>query len=455
MAIFDWLLATPALLKVLASLLLIVILQTLLRSLLAAAITAAVVLAFWCGHGLSASAASRGMLAIFRDCLLSAESGLFALAILLVITLSNQMSALGMMDRLVAAVQKRFSRRWALVALPAIIGWLPMPGGALFSAPLVDKCDPRSDLDGALKAQTNYWFRHIWEFWWPLYPGVLLALQITRLEPWELAAAMLPFTLVSLAAGWWFLLRRVPQEFYQESVGEPIWPLLSPICVVIAVYAAARGGEALLHRFLASGGGGAQRYLPMLLGIFVAIWFLERRQPLARREWLRIIFAPRTWQLLALVMGVRLFGAVIEEPLAAGDTIASAMQKEISSWRFTIGSHEIFLPQAVFVALLPFVAGLSTGITVAYVGASFPIVFGMLDENPTTATFYATLALAFPCGYLGMMLSPVHICWVVTNQFFRASTLASLRGLIKPSLAVLIAAIAAHVGVRWFLTLSP
>ncbi|MCX7933934.1 MAG: DUF401 family protein [Planctomycetota bacterium] len=451
MPIIDCLLAAPALVKVLASLFLIVILQILLRSLLAAAIAAATILALWCGHSLFASPASRGALAIFRDCLFSSESGLLALAILLVIALSNQMSALGMMDRLVAAVQGRLSRRWAIVALPAIIGWLPMPGGALFSAPLVDKCDPQSALGGALKAQANYWFRHIWEFWWPLYPGVLLALQITRLEPWELAAIMLPFTLVALAAGWYFLLRRVPEEVAQKSPGEPIWPLLAPIFLVVAVYAAGRSGEALLRHFLADGGGGAQRYLPMLLGILAAMWFLERRRPLPRRVWWEIIFAPRTWQLLALVMGVRLFGAVIEEPLPSGHTIASAMQLEISSWRFAFGGHQLSLPPAAFIALLPFVAGLSTGITVAYVGASFPVVFGMLGENPAPADFYAALVLALPSGYLGMMLSPIHACWVVTNQFFQASTLASLRGLIKPSLLLLLFAIAAHVGIKHFL----
>ena len=236
-----------------------------------------------------------------------------------------------------------------------------------------------------------------------------------------------------------------------RSEREPLWPLLSPIFAVVVVYAAARSGLSLVWRSLSTDGATAQRYLPMLLGILVAIWLLERRHPLPLREWAKILFAPRTWQLIALVMGVSLFGAVIEEPLPFGSTIAEVMQAEIAAWRLIIGDSEFAVPPLVLAAILPLVAGLSTGITVAYVGASFPVVFGMLGEKPVPAVFYTTLALALPFGYIGMMLSPLHICWAVTNQYFKVSLFASFRGIALPALAVLFAAIAASMAISWCL----
>ena len=91
------------------------------------------------------------------------------------------------------------NRRLLYVGLPALVGLLPMPGGALFSAPLVDSVDSEKGIGGTLKAAVNYWFRHIWEYWWPLYPGVILAIRYSGL-PFELFLIIqAPFTLAALA----------------------------------------------------------------------------------------------------------------------------------------------------------------------------------------------------------------------------------------------------------------
>ena len=64
-------------------------------------------------------------------------------------------------------------RMVSIMALPAVIGLVPMPAGARFSAPFVEQM--AAQRDPAWKTAVNYWFRHLWEYWWPLYPGVMLA----------------------------------------------------------------------------------------------------------------------------------------------------------------------------------------------------------------------------------------------------------------------------------------
>ena len=52
-----------------------------------------------------------------------------------------------------------------------------------------------------------------------------------------------------------------------------------------------------------------------------------------------------------------------------------------------------------------------------------------------SAVFLVSFAvLAFGCGYMGMMLSPVHLCLVVTREYFHADFVVSYRYLWKPVL---------------------
>jgi uncharacterized protein len=102
----------------------------------------------------------------------------------------------------------RHGRALSLVLIPASIGLVPMPGGALFSAPLVGETLREKHLPAAWKASVNYWFRHIFEYWWPLYPVVIVTLSIFSLKTWQFFSLQVPFTLVSLLAGWYFILRR-------------------------------------------------------------------------------------------------------------------------------------------------------------------------------------------------------------------------------------------------------
>jgi len=99
------------------------------------------------------------------------------------------------------------------------------------------------------------------------------------------------------------------------------------------------------------------------------------------------------------------------------------------------------VPLLLVIAAMPFLSGLVTGIAVGFVGVSFPLVIPMFPASPVSDyLFYA--ALAFTFGYMGMMLSPVHLCFLVTKDYYRASLLKSYRHLLWPVLFVLVTVIA-------------
>ena len=126
------------------------------------------------------------------------------------------------------------------------------------------------------------------------------------------------------------------------------------------------------------------------------------------------------------------------------------MRNDLARWHFVLGSHDVKVPPVALVALIPFVCGMVTGITVAYIGTSFPIVLGLLGDAPATGSFLATIVLAYACGFLGMMLSPIHICLVVTAEHFDSRLFRTLAGLLKPAAVVLAVAVGMHLALARF-----
>lgn len=434
----DWLLSVPTLAKVLASLGLILAVNRLARNLTVSILAGTLVLGVWSGRPAGALAETAwGRFA-------SADNLCLMATVVLVIWLSSQMAAAGVMADLVGAVRTRTGKRGSMAVLPAVIGVLPMPGGAIFSAPLVDQVDADGSVAPLLKVQTNYWFRHIWEYWWPLYPGVLVAVDVTGLEIWQFMLLQLPLTLFALAAGYVFLLRRIsPGDAGADppaggDAPAPLVRLVLPVIIVIGTYAAVRlawWGASSLWPALPP----LNKYVPMILGLVLALAIQQLQRPMPWKAWRPILFSGRTLTLVVLVAIIRIYGALIETPMAGGPSLVQDMQAEMDAWG---------IPVLAMIMLLPFVVGITTGICVGFVGASFPIVVSLVGADAPPAELLAAATLAFGFGYMGMMLSPVHVCLIVTNAHFKTRLARSLRGLLAPAAAVLVAVTVYHFAIR-------
>jgi len=410
----EFLLTAPALLKILMSLAVILVVSRVTKNLLIAITVGTVVIAFWAGH----SPAGAAVIAWDR---LSGRDNLFLmLIIVLIIWLSAQMAETGIMSSLVASFQSRVSNRASMALLPALVGLLPMPGGALFSAPLVDDCDEERRVDPLVKGRINYWFRHIWEYWWPLYAGVLLAVELSGLEIWHFIAAGIPVTLFSVLGGWLFLLRRVPKK---ERSGHTRFDLSSliPVFIVIFIYA--------VLSLLVPGTTRISKYFPIALGIITAIIYLQMRSPLSPPDWRKILLNPKTVSLAVLVAVIRIYGAFLEAPLPDGGYIVDLMRAELA---------RTGVPLLPLIMIIPFIAGVTTGIALGMVGASFPIIISLAGADPSTAVLLSTAVLGYAAGHVGQLVSPVHVCFIVTNEYFSTTLVKSLKGLAGPCLFVLL-----------------
>lgn len=411
----DFLLSVPYIARIVLSLLAILIFQKVVKRLEVAMLFGVLILAAWTGHSPSDTAA------IASGRMFSADTFFLVFVIAGVIWLSSLMSETGLMKDLVVSLKSRLASRALLATLPAVVGLLPMPAGAYFSAPLIDDADVGKELSPDRKSNINYWFRHIWEFWWPLYPGILLAVDLSGVAIWFFVVMMSPLFLTAVVAGYIFLLRSIPPGKVQPRGDDhkAFIPLILPILTVIAVY--------IILLFLTPGLAACNKYLPMAVGVVAGIVVLQVEHPVSPAVWKRVVFSYRTLSLMLLIVLSRIYGAFIEARLDDGHLLMEKVRFEL----------DVFgIPALLLVIVIPFVSGLSTGIAVGFVGASFPVVLSLAQA--TDFGFYATMILGYSSGYLGMMLSPIHVCLIVTNEYFETKLGRSLTGVLGPCIFLFI-----------------
>jgi hypothetical protein len=276
------------------------------------------------------------------------------------------------------------SRRASVVSMPLLIGMLPSVGGAYFSAPMVEESAREFGLPPEEKAFINYWFRHPWEYVLPLYPGVLLAAAMAGLPLRSLIARGAPVAVLMAALGFALSMRGLPPA--DPSRARPRLTAASlasflPVAGVLALVMAA----------------GAPLSLALCL-VIAALYASYRYRP--RAIW-RSLCGGFSWDVVVLIGGVMVFKETME---------VSGAVTGLSAW---FGSRGIALGWILFT--LPFLTGLLTGITVGFVGASFPLLLSLPGGSEAPA-----VAFAFAAGFAGVLLSPVHVCLVLTREYFGA-----------------------------------
>jgi integral membrane protein (TIGR00529 family) len=384
----------------------------------------AAVLTVWTGTGLAGCAYQIHML-------LSPENYLLLVVILLLLFFTESLDKTGKMNRTIGALSDWLkSPRLLLAGFPALVGLLPMPGGALFSAPLVAAVDPENRLKPAHKAAINYWFRHIWEYWWPLYPGIILAIKYSGLSSGLFFLIQMPFTLAAALGGFAFIMRTVERKDPLQKPGKldiketavTLWPIgvLVGLSLLGSFALPAAGMSKTLANIVAMVGG---------LGVGLVVIFWKNTGAISRT--IPMFAKKNTWEMMLLVFGIQVFSSALTIPLSDGGSATLVMSMRDEFLRMGI-------PILLVIALVPFISGAVTGVAFGFVGASFPIVFALLGPSPHINVVLAATTFAFGCGYMGMILSPVHICFVVTNEYFKSRMFSTYRYILLPVLVVLL-----------------
>ena len=376
------------------------------------------------------------VLSVLAKRVLSSEFWLLLIVILLIIEVGRFMTGEENAAELVNAISRiggRHGRALTAIVAPVVLGLVPMPGGALFSAPFVGRAvegiraDGPGRLDAGWKTAVNYWFRHVWEYWWPLYPGVIIAIQVFGIQAWRFIAVEFPYTPVALLVGYFILIRPYLREFdLTPSVRETNrGRLLLAVAPLVLVVAGTIGLPNLVLRVrpdLSSNAATGTAMLLSLLGASLLIAAHERRA--GARRFMRQVASRKSMSILASVAGVMVFKSLLE----SSGVVKSACD-DLRLWG---------IAPYIVVAALPFLAGNITGLALGFAGTAFPLVVELVNAPGSGLYPLSTLALAYGFGYMGMMFSPVHICLLVTKDYFSSNLAGVYRRILPCGIAIIL-----------------
>ena len=343
------------------------------------------------------------------------------LTIVCILVLSRAMKEGGQLERIVHAFQNVVRRRHLSIAgLPALIGLLPMPGGAIFSAPMVETASVKHGMNSEEKAAANYWFRHIWEYWWPLYPGVILTVALTEIELSKLILRQFPLTVIAVLAGFFLLLRRNTDDNSRMdfSGGWKFILEVIPIFLVILFFAIFR---LLLRISQNTSLLNISQNISLLTALVLSTTWVCIVNRIPFKRMVTVTFSKSNLSMFILGVGIMAFKGILQDSQAL-----IGIKESLSASA---------IPATLVIAFLPFLSGLVTGITVGFVGSSFPLVLSLLPGSP--ADYVQYIILAYGCGYIGVLLSPVHICLILTRDYFKANLVGIYRLILTPILLLL------------------
>ncbi len=285
-------------------------------------------------------------------------------------------------------------------ALPAIMGLLPVPGGALMSAPLVEKEAERLGLEGDKKTYVNVWFRHII---FPIYPMsqiLILTASLTQVSLTSIIISQVPVVVAMAIVGYFTVLRKAKANdgrAQRRNLRENSTSFLlsfSPILIMILAVVIL----------------GIDVAVSALIGIIVLI--------LIMRPSLKILTKVIS-DLSIYKIALAAYGAMLLRNAIIFSGVSEILGQAVASSN---------LNEVVLLLTLPATLGFIAGLPTVGIAISVPILAGSIAFTGSSAS------LLFMSAYLGYLAAPTHLCLALTADYFKCSLSKAYRYL-APSLA--------------------
>lgn len=328
--------------------------------------------------------------------------------------LSKLMEQRGMLTRLAHTLES-IGPKMAMHVVPSVIGMVPMPGGALVSATAMKGLAERLRLSPAQSTYINFWFRHLWELAVPVYPSVIAASIVLAVPLSTVVITMLPVIPLMTAFGGivsYRILRNAPRATSRNltwrQLGKELlrasWPVLLLVAMVLA------GVEAVVAFLIVS----------------VAVAVQQRVSRTEAKEAVRYALGGKILFLL--------FAVMLYKDLVGASGAAYSLFSDMQS---------AGIPPAAILIALPLLIGFAAGLSMAFVGIAFPLMLPFIITADGLDAY--ALFLAYVAGGLGYMISPLHLCLILSAEFFRARLGDVYRLMMPPLIAVIGVALLAYL----------
>ncbi len=290
--------------------------------------------------------------------------------------------------------------RLGMGLVPAVVGLMPVAGGALLSAPLVEALGTPAGLSRESMAYINVWFRHLLIYSYPLSQVLIVLSQLSGYSVTTIALATLPISLLMVLVGL-PALTRIGRAVV--DMGADPWEglkLSTPIAVALVALVAL---SPLLGNWAVPVGASAA------VAILVAIRRCSKDLPKALTS----------TRVLDIVLAI--FAVIVLREVIAGSWVSEDLRQVVAS----LGGAGVAL------AALSAVVSIATGSIITGLFLTIPILTSLGTSS------MGDVLLVYTYSFLGYVASPTHLCLIYTVRYFNAELAKVYRYLI-PSVATVL-----------------
>ena len=327
----------------------------------------------------------------FTDTLTMQRTWDLLLCLYFVMCLEVELRKSGSLHGMVVTLRNIFSsNKVTLAFMPAFLGLLPSLGGARFSAPIVQEASEGIAVDDEQKSAINLWFRHIFEFSNPLMPGVILACGIANVSIGDLIDQVGWVTILCFVLGWIFLIIPLKITDLEKATNTQHDRTIDWKSLVLAF-------GPIVTSFLLIVAFNVQAALAMGLVVvaFIPLYFWFKRPISVKSVFTESLDKKLFFNVVCILYFIQLL------------TVIGTLDEIVSVF------NNSSLPQAVIIACLSFIFGVMTGMGQGYIAIVMPIVALMAPGN------IVLVGIAMVYGMAGQMVTPTHLCILVTVEYFK------------------------------------
>ena len=286
--------------------------------------------------------------------------------------------------------------------LPAVMGLLPVGGGALMSAPLVEAETEKLGLKEDKKTYVNLWFRHTIFPVYPVSQVLILAALLTGLTLTSLILRQIPVVVSMVAVGYLVGLRKTPKTKEKENVKTNRGSELKRFSITFSPILAT-----IITVIIFS--------IDVSIAVFIGIAVLLL---IAKPNPKTFIKPFKNWTIWGITLAA--YGAFLLRNMAEAIGISQIFGSFVTN-----GNIDALL----LLTIIPAFLGAMTGSPSGGIAISVSILTGIVSFTPKSAS------LLYISSYLGYVVAPTHLCLVLTAEYFKCS-LGKLYKYLIPSLIV-------------------
>lgn len=318
----------------------------------------------------------------------------------------NLYSATKMIDEAQHYIMMKIRRpKLIAVTIPSFLGLLPIAGGALLSAPFVDKVGNDLGLSKGEKVFINVWYRHTLLFAYPINDALVLTVVLASIKLSDLILVLLPSMFIMFVCGFPLLMKRKEhmtiEPLERHSSGVSLVPFISAVIVAT-----------ILSTVLNMGLYG------IALGTAVGIVGVLLIGKPNGASILRSFMDKRT-----LTIVLVLYSAMLLRGIITSTSVAALIN------RF---SH--MFPQLLIEILFPFFLGY----TLASISGAIALSFATFAAGMTLTMH--DIALIYGSAFIGYTVSPFHLCLVFTAEYLKTNITSAYKYML-PAAAITVASL--------------